>query len=683
MIEWIITSSVLIMVIVTIRYLLRGKISLRVQYAIWALVLVRLLIPFNFGNTGFSVLNILSKNPGNAEVLSTLPGGVSNDVYNLPDWVPSFSIEDTIATTQNKAPHYNEEIPTNANAQQLNWDIFAYTFWLVGVSIVGLLLLFSNLSFAVRVKKSRRIVPIVEYALPIYATNSVDTPCLFGILHPAIYITPEVAEDETVLRHAIEHELTHFRHRDNLWGILRGICLALHWYNPLVWWAAFISRNDSDLACDEATINRLGENERAKYGKTLIEMTCRKRTAILITATTMTSGNSRIKERIMLIAKRPRMAIYTLIIVLLVAAVAVSCTFTGAEKEQESFSPDTVSMSQMLSSALPPGPITDADTVEYLWSLYRSFEFEGTADKFDKGSVWSITVTFSSSDSDITEKFTIFEGGLCQLGDDYKTLHVLRDGKEIYNEFLSYFEAAKEADSISENNNQYPQFETTEPSPGSNISHPESIDPASMGNIDLLNDILGDFPDSEIVPLTPDQITQINEVLIPAMPDSKGNLVVNPMSCFFTSYYDRSEDINLAEFLRYFPGSIEVTDADEFYALKELDNWPFGTVELEKMPVPVHKYLRETIDQVLWKYAGITCSNLSGVGFEEVYYLEEYDAFYNYTSDFAAGTFKCTRGEVEGDTVRLYAEYGDGGSVMLTLQRQNGSYLIISHQRIK
>lgn len=57
MFEWIITSSVLILIIVAVRFMLKGKISLRLQYALWALVLVRLLIPISFGSSSISVLN--------------------------------------------------------------------------------------------------------------------------------------------------------------------------------------------------------------------------------------------------------------------------------------------------------------------------------------------------------------------------------------------------------------------------------------------------------------------------------------------------------------------------------------------------------------------------------------------------------------------------------------------------
>ena len=58
MIEWAMTSSVLILVVLVLRRVWMGQISLRLQYGLWALVLVRLLLPINFGETGWSVLNL-------------------------------------------------------------------------------------------------------------------------------------------------------------------------------------------------------------------------------------------------------------------------------------------------------------------------------------------------------------------------------------------------------------------------------------------------------------------------------------------------------------------------------------------------------------------------------------------------------------------------------------------------
>lgn len=133
-------------------------------------------------------------------------------------------------------------------------------------------------------------------------------PASSGVIRPAVYLTPGAAADPVTLTHSVVHELTHFRHGDHVWSLLRCLCLVLHWYNPLVWLAAALSRRDAELACDEATIRRLGEAERAAYGRTLIGITCGSRPSLLRTGTTMNFGKSGLRERISLIVKRPKTA---------------------------------------------------------------------------------------------------------------------------------------------------------------------------------------------------------------------------------------------------------------------------------------------------------------------------------------------------------------------------------------
>jgi len=182
-------------------------------------------------------------------------------------------------------------------------------------------------------------------------------------------------------------------------------------------------------------------------------------------------------------------------------------------------------------------------------------------------------------------------------------------------------------------------------------------------------------------PLTTAHIERINETFSPIVFDRQGNPIsVNTWSCFFTSYYDDVREMNFEEFLAYFPGDGSTVDEEEFAALKELENFLFyGEVsKLADMPVPVHRYPRRLVDLVLGEYAGISTADLDTSGVE---YLPDYDAFYNYTSDAGHGMFRCTRGEVEGDIVRLYEEL-DYGTDMLTLQKVGNSYHIVAHQNI-
>ena len=216
-----------------------------------------------------------------------------------------------------------------------------------------------NLRFGKKLRRSRERVEETDACLPVYESGETDTPCLFGVAKPSIYVTPDTRTEAETLRYALAHEQTHYRHGDNLWAVLRGVCLALHWYNPLVWWAAELSRRDAELACDEATIRRIGESERAAYGRTLIRMTCEKRPALLVTATMMTDSGKGLKERISLLVKKPKTAAYTAVAVLLIAGLSVACTFTGGRENAELTEPFGKHYVEEATVACAPGYMND------------------------------------------------------------------------------------------------------------------------------------------------------------------------------------------------------------------------------------------------------------------------------------------------------------------------------------
>lgn len=176
--------------------------------------------------------------------------------------------------------------------------------------------------------------------------------------------------------------------------------------------------------------------------------------------------------------------------------------------------------------------------------------------------------------------------------------------------------------------------------------------------------------------LTAEEIAQVNEAFAPFDERENGSYM-NPVCSFFTSYYERPEDLNLVEFLRYFGlGNGPVEDGPEFEALEAAEGWPFHVDHLDQMPVPIHKYSRTDVDAYLEEHAGITTADLTTfpASSADLLYLPEYDAFYNFTSDAGPGVFICETGRREGDLLIL-----TGGGEELTLEEtEAGRYLFRS-----
>lgn len=363
MIEWVVSSCILILAVIALRYLLRGRISLRLQYALWLLVLARLLIPVSFGSTDISVMSVVEKAPAVQAVESvrnvdTIWQADNGTVEGYP---AGPLMPDTPVTVVTIAPGVtNDQFGRMESALTLRKILLPV--WWGGAAVTLLVFLTANLRFAARLRKSRRPLTVEGAALSVYVAQERAVPCLFGLFRPAIYVTQAAADDPELLRHTVAHETTHFRQGDHVWALLRTVCLALHWWNPLVWWAAKLSRQDGELACDEATIRALGESERAAYGRTLIRMACGPGSHVLLTATTMDGGKTSLHERIVLLAKKPRTAVTAAIVVVLAATLCIACTFTGAKKDEAAAEPDTLAGYM---AALTVDDVTDWDVTEY------------------------------------------------------------------------------------------------------------------------------------------------------------------------------------------------------------------------------------------------------------------------------------------------------------------------------
>lgn len=302
MAEWILTSSLLIVIVLAVRALFRGRMGLRLRYTLWLLVLLRLLVPGTVFQTGLSVLNYVPL-PQTAAVQALPPqdGGSPS----APEAEPMPVRPEGEAEPRPSGP---AAAPDSAPAGGADWRGVLTAVWQGGAGVLAAALLVCNLRFYLRLRRMRRAHPIPGVAVPVYVARGLPSPCLYGFPRPAVYLTPAAAGEPELLGHVLRHELTHRRHGDHIWAVLRAAALALHWYNPLVWLAAVLSRRDGELACDEGALQGADDRERAAYGRTLIRLVTARPSAgeLLCCATTMTAGSSSLKERIAMIARKPR-----------------------------------------------------------------------------------------------------------------------------------------------------------------------------------------------------------------------------------------------------------------------------------------------------------------------------------------------------------------------------------------
>ncbi len=326
--EILITSSVLILLITAVRYLFRDQISRRLQYALWGLVALRLLIPVSLPGASFSVLSGVER----LETRWTEPPAAVTVPDVMVPAVPDVILPGVTVTIPDVPVSYVPQTPV-LEQRVTDWGAILRGVWWGGAAVMAAWFLFVNVSLSRKLKKSRVPYETDLVPLPVYLTDAVVSPCLFGLFRPAIYLTPRAVRDEETLHHVLTHETCHWVHNDHWISALRCLCLCIYWFDPLVWLAAFLSKADGELACDESVIRTLGSHKRLSYGRTLVDMIApgHNPSGIFCAATTMISGKKTIRQRVLRIARNKKALLWAAAVVVLLAAVGVGCTFTAAK----------------------------------------------------------------------------------------------------------------------------------------------------------------------------------------------------------------------------------------------------------------------------------------------------------------------------------------------------------------
>lgn len=335
LLEWVCTAAFLILVVLALRAALGRRISAGLRYALWAVVLLRLLVPVQLFTSPIAGTWVVTEKRVEHSVAEapSVPAGLGDAPSLGGQHVPALEVGQGAVPNLPDPPSMPDAPEPPAAPDLTKLPLWLGWAWLAGAGVVALVLLLSNLRFYGRLRRVRTRLEGADCPLAVYVAPGLPSPCLFGLPRPAVYVTPETAADPAMLRHVLAHEYTHFRQGDHIWSLLRCAALAVHWWNPLVWLAAGLSRRDAELACDEGALKRLGDGERAAYGNTLLSLVTAKPGPedLFRCATTMAGDKKSLKERITRIAQAPKRWLWAAVAVVMATALACLCAFGQAE----------------------------------------------------------------------------------------------------------------------------------------------------------------------------------------------------------------------------------------------------------------------------------------------------------------------------------------------------------------
>lgn len=304
-----ISASWLILAVLVLRGVLK-KAPKWVMPLLWGVVALRLVCLF-------SIESALSLIPS----AETIPSEIVTETRE-----PVLYEQATLDIVTNPTLPSAAEVPVGVSRQQAQVDFNIYSvLWLAGMAA----LLVHALVSAGKLK--RKLATAILLRDNIYESEFVDSPFVFGVVKPNIYLPMHM--DEGTAAYVIAHEHAHLARRDHWWKVLGYLVLALHWFNPLVWVAYILFCRDIELACDEKVVKGLDGAARADYSQALLSCAAPKRA---VAACPLAFGEGNIKMRVKSALHYKKPAFWVAAAAVLAVVIVAVCFLTNPKSERGS-----------------------------------------------------------------------------------------------------------------------------------------------------------------------------------------------------------------------------------------------------------------------------------------------------------------------------------------------------------
>lgn len=377
------SGSALILLLFALKPLIRHRLLKSVQYFLWLVTLVALLVPI-------SKLIAIPEAPSDIILAPIHTVVEQNNV--IVEEANTFPHTDT-STDPRTDTAARPAVKPALNPILTATTVFT-TAYLLMVLVVLSFNIFSYICFTKRVRRRRtraRMEELYEHvglcgdaiAPRLYRSALATTPMLIGIFKPEV-ILPDREYTDAQLQSILQHELTHLRRRDVAVKWLSVVACAIHWFNPLVWLARREIDRACELSCDEAVIRDLDQEGKQSYGDTLISVAAETKAPWAVLSTTMCEGKEALKERLDAIMKYQKRTwitpvFSTAIVIMAVCTVCVLGAGAAAPSAPGDYKADALEAASMQS--VPPSAAPAATPDPAYLTLLRQNAIDVNTDK--------------------------------------------------------------------------------------------------------------------------------------------------------------------------------------------------------------------------------------------------------------------------------------------------------------
>ena len=161
------------------------------------------------------------------------------------------------------------------------WTTILVTVWLTGAALFLMLRIVAYRRMRAELLRQAHLVGHAG-KVRIVESVAVDAPVAFGVLDRVVALPRGflAGVDSDTSDFAITHELEHHAGNDLIANMAVQPLFALHWFNPLAWAAWRAMRSDQEAACDCRVMAGRTRRERERYGRLIASFAAGSRFAL-------------------------------------------------------------------------------------------------------------------------------------------------------------------------------------------------------------------------------------------------------------------------------------------------------------------------------------------------------------------------------------------------------------------
>lgn len=130
----------------------------------------------------------------------------------------------------------------------------------------------------------------------LYKGGMIQNPCISGVVHPCIYMGNGVYTDEEEYM-ILQHELTHYQHRDVLFRVLVEFLGVIYWFHPL-FFSGYMKRENAQLGEDFCDYMMCQHVRQESYIYTLLKIALHVQDAPVLPGVAAAENMSEVRRRI-------------------------------------------------------------------------------------------------------------------------------------------------------------------------------------------------------------------------------------------------------------------------------------------------------------------------------------------------------------------------------------------------